>query len=122
MNPIHLLFGSPTNVELHANKLTSRTFDLLKTYWIWPNLYSLDPYHPRFLSSFLRLVDLGSFIDNKALVDHVHRTSLVQQYRPPFLMREERAGYVILELLEFLRGDDNGSIHAGVAFIQYVSH
>lgn len=122
MNPIHLLFGSPTNVELHANRLTSRTFDLLKTHWIWPNLYHLEPYNTRFLSTFLRLADLGSFIDNKALVDHVHRTSLVQKYRPPFLMREERDGYVILELLEFLRGGEKSSIHAGAAFIQCVSH
>jgi len=122
MNPIHLSFGSPTNIELHADRLTSRTFDLLKTHWIWPNLYNLDPYNPRFLSSLLRLVDLGSFIDNKALVDHVERTSLVQQYRPPFYMRGERGGYVILELLGFLRADENGSIHAGAAFIKYVLH
>jgi hypothetical protein len=120
MNPIHLLFGSPTNVELHANRLTSRTFDLLKTHWIWPNLNNLEPYQSRFLSSLLRLVDLGSFIDNKALVEHVQRTSLVQKYCPPFLMRKG-GSYVILELLQFLRGDDNRSIHAGAAFIQCVS-
>ncbi|KAH8984683.1 hypothetical protein EDB92DRAFT_2117026 [Lactarius akahatsu] len=122
MNPIHLPFGSPTNIELHATRLTSRTFDSLKTHWIWPNLKNLEPYNSRFLSSLLRLVDLGSFIDNKALVDHVNRTSLVQQYRPPFLMRGERDGYVILELLGFLRADEKGSIHAGAAFIQYVLH
>ncbi|KAH9016162.1 hypothetical protein EDB85DRAFT_767953 [Lactarius pseudohatsudake] len=120
MNPIHLPFGSPTNIELHATRLTSRTFDSLKTHWIWPNLKNLEPYNSRFLSSLLRLVDLGSFIDNKALVDHLNRTSLVQQYRPPFLMRGERHGYVILELLGFLRADEKGSIHAGAAFIQYI--
>lgn len=119
---MHLHFGSPTNVELHANRLTSRTFDLLKSHWIWPSLHSLDPYQPRFLSPLLRLVDLGSFIDNKALVEHVHRTSLVQKYCPPFLVRKEGGRYVILELLQFLRGDGNGSIHAGAAFIQCVSH
>ncbi|KAH9172883.1 hypothetical protein EDB89DRAFT_1962838 [Lactarius sanguifluus] len=120
MNPIHLSFGSPTNIELHATRLTSRTFDLLKTHWIWPNLNNLEPYNSRFLSSLLRLVDLGSFIDSKALVDHVNRTSLVQQYRPPFLMRGERDGYVILELLGFLRADEYSSIHAGATFIQYI--
>ncbi|KAH9005752.1 hypothetical protein EDB86DRAFT_2795497 [Lactarius hatsudake] len=120
MNPIHLSFGSPTNIELHATRLTSRTFDLLKTHWIWPNLKNLEPYNSRFLSSLLRLVDLGSFIDNKTLVDHVNRTTLVQQYRPPFLMRGERGGYVILELLGFLRADEYGSIHAGAAFMQYI--
>jgi hypothetical protein len=94
---------------------------LLKTHWIWPNLYHLEPYNPRFLSSLLRLVDLGSFIDNKALVAHVERTSLIQRYRPPLFMRGERNGYVILELLGFLRADpgDNVSIHAGAAFIKY---
>ncbi|KAF8261742.1 hypothetical protein EI94DRAFT_1745299 [Lactarius quietus] len=120
MNPIHLLFGSPTNVELHANRLTSRTFDALKTHWIWPNLNNIEPYQSRFLSSLLRLVDLGSFIDNKALVGHVYRTSLVQKYCPPFLTRREGGRYVILELLQFLSGDGNGSIHAGAAFIQHI--
>ncbi|KAH9172885.1 hypothetical protein EDB89DRAFT_1962863 [Lactarius sanguifluus] len=120
MNPIHLPFGSLMNIDLHANQLTSRTFDLLKTHWIWPNLYSLQPNNPRFLSSLLRLVDLGSFIDNKALVNHVHRTRLVQQDRPSFLMRRERDGYVVLELLAFSRADEYDSIHAGAAFIQHV--
>ncbi|KAI9436974.1 hypothetical protein H4582DRAFT_1853973 [Lactarius indigo] len=117
MNPMHITFGSPMNVEL---RLTLRTFDSLRTHWIWPNLNNLEPYQPKFLSSLLRLVDLGSFIDNKALVDFVHRTSLVQKYSPPFLMREERDGYVILDLLEFLRGDKNGSIHAGAMFIRHI--
>ena len=110
------------NIELHANPLVLRAFDLLKAYWIWPNLYDLEPYSARFLSSLLRLVDLGSFIDNKALVAHVERSSLIQQYRPPFLMRGERDGYIILELLGFLRADENSSIHAGAAFIKYVLH
>ncbi|KAH9005748.1 hypothetical protein EDB86DRAFT_2875623 [Lactarius hatsudake] len=120
MNPIHLPFGSLMNIDLHANQLTSRTFDLLKTHWIWPNLYSLQPNNPRFLSSLLRLVDLGSFIDNKALVNHLHRTRLVQQDRPSFLMRRERDGYVVLALLAFLRADEYDSIHAGAAFIQKI--
>ncbi|KAH8984681.1 hypothetical protein EDB92DRAFT_1885663 [Lactarius akahatsu] len=117
MNPMHISFGSSMNVEL---RLTSRTFDLLRTHWIWPNLYSLEPYQPKFLSTLLRLVDLGSFVDNKALVDFVYRTSLVQIYSPPFLMREERDGYVILDLLEFLRGDKHSSIHAGAMFIRHI--
>lgn len=121
MNPIHLPFGSPSNIDLYANQLTLRTFDLLKTHWIWPTLHSLQ-LHKMILSSLLRLVDLGSFIDNKALVDHVDRTSLVQKQRPPFLMRKEEDGYVILELLTFLRGDQNDSIHAGATFLQYVFH
>jgi hypothetical protein len=121
MNPVHLPFGSPANIELHASRLTSRTFDLLKTHWIWPTLHNLEP-HTRFLSSLLRLVDLGSFIDNEALVDHVDRTNLVQKHRPTFLMRGERGGYVIPDLLRFLRADEYGSIHAGAAFIRYVLH
>ncbi|KAF8261744.1 hypothetical protein EI94DRAFT_1809815 [Lactarius quietus] len=120
MNPIHLPFGSSTNIELYADRLVSRTFGLLKTHWIWPSLYSLEPINPRFLSKLLRLVDLGSFIDSKALVDHVNRTSLVQRFRPTILMRGERDGYVILELLEFLRADEYSSINAGAAFIQHV--
>ena len=125
INPIHLAFGSSTNIDLHADRLTSRTFGLLKTNWIWPNLYTLhnlDPFDPRFLSIFLRFVDLGSFIDSKALVDYVNRTSLVQRSRPRVFMRGERDGYVILELLGFLRGDEYHSINAGAAFIQCVSN
>ena len=67
------------------------------------------------------MVDLGSFIDNKALVEHVHRTGLVQKYCPPFLVRKG-GRYVILDLLQFLRGDGNDSIHAGAVFIQCVFH
>ena len=98
---------------------------MLKTHWIWPNLYTLhtlDPFDPRFLSIFLRFVDLGSFIDSKALVDHVNRTSLVQRFRPRIFMRRERDGYVILELLGFLRADEYHSINAGAAAIQCVSN
>ena len=69
---------------------------------------------------FLRLVDLGSFINSKALIEHVNRTSLVQRSRPQIFMRRERDGYVIPELLGFLRADDYYSINAGAAFIQCV--
>ncbi|KAN0138675.1 hypothetical protein V8E53_003663, partial [Lactarius tabidus] len=123
INPIHLAFGSSTNIYLHADRLTSRTFGLLKTHWIWPNLYDLhtiDPFDPRFLSIFLRFLDLGSFIDSKALVDHVDRTNLVQRSRPRNFMRRERDGYVILELLGFIRADEYYSIDAGAAFIHHV--
>jgi tetratricopeptide (TPR) repeat protein len=123
INPMHLTFGSSTNIDLHADRLTSRTFDLLKTHWIWPNLYdlhTLDPLNPRFLSTLLRSVDLGSFIDSRALVDHVNRTNLVQRSRPAIFMRRERDVYVILELLDFLRGAEYYSIDAGVAFMNYV--
>jgi hypothetical protein len=125
MNPIHVAFGSSTNIDLHADRLTSRTFDLLKTHWIWPNLYdlhTLDPLNPRFLSTFLRFVDLGSFIDSKGLADHMNRTSLVQRFRPAIFMRRERDGYVIVELLEFLRAGEYYSISAGVASIKCVSN
>jgi hypothetical protein len=63
-------------------------------------------------------VDLGSIIDSKSLVDHITRTPLGQQYRPPWLMRNTRDSYVIFELVEFLHGEKYGSIHAGACFIQ----
>jgi hypothetical protein len=84
-------------------------------------LNDLDPYHHhphRFLSTFMTLVDFGSFIDSRALVDHISRTRLVQLYRPPWLMRNTRNSYVIFELVKFLRGEEHGSIHAGAFFIQ----
>ena len=86
-------------------------------------LQHLDPYEQRFLSTFLSLVDLGSFIDNRALAGHVGRIPIVQQYRPPLFMREMNggtAGYVIAELVKFLQGTEIYSIHAGVMFAQYV--
>jgi hypothetical protein len=81
-------------------------------------LNDLDPYKHRFLSTFMTLVDLGSFIDSRALVDHISRIPVVQQYRPPPLMRNTRDGYVIFELVKFLHGEEYGSIHAGALFIQ----
>jgi len=121
INPTHPAFGSSANIVFHIRQ-TSRTFDLLKIYWIWPMLHHLEPYknEQRFLSTFLSLVDLGSFIDNKALADHVGRTPVVQQYRPPSFMREMKAGYVIAELVKFLQGTETWSIHAGMMFAQYV--
>jgi hypothetical protein len=119
MNPVHPAFGSPMNIVLHANRHTSRLFDSLKTFWIWPRLNDLDP-SKRFLTRFLRLVDLGSFIDSRALVDHVARIPVVQRLRPPLFMRWPKSGYVIAELVKFLHGKDNGSIHAGAMFTQYV--
>jgi hypothetical protein len=121
MNPAHPAFGSSANIVFHTRR-TSRTFDSLKTYSIWPMLHQLDPYknEQRFLSTFLSLVDLGSFIDNRALADHVGRTRIVQQYRPPSFMREMNTGYVIAGLVEFLQGTEVWSIHAGVMFAQYV--
>ena len=85
-------------------------------------LYQLDPYksEQKFLSTFLSLVDLGSFIDSRALANHVGRTPVVQKHRPPSFMREMDAGYVIADLVKFLRGTEYGSIHAGMMFAQYV--
>ena len=87
-------------------------------------LHQLDPYkhEQKFLSTFLSLVDLGSFIDNRALADYIGRTPVVQQYRPPSFMREMNAGarYVISELAQFLQGTEVWSIHAGVSFARYV--
>ena len=112
------------NITLHANRHTSRTFDSLKTFWIWPRLYDLDPNKPRhFLSRFLSLVDLGSFIDSEALADYVTRIPLVGRDRPSAFMRESKGeskgGYVIAELVTFLRGTESWSIHAGAMFTQY---
>lgn len=120
INPAHHAFGSYANIVLHT-KQTSKTFDTLKTYWIWPMLQKLDPFKndQRFLSIFLSLMDLGSFIDNRALVDHVGRTPVVQKHRPSLFMREN-AGYVIAELVKFFQGTEIPSIHAGMMFAQYV--
>jgi hypothetical protein len=119
INPAHPAFGSSANIVLHTRRI-SRAFDSLKTYWIWPMLYHLDPYknEQRFLSTLLSLVDLGSFIDNRALADHIGRTPIVQRYRPPLFMRE--TGYVVAGLVKFLQGTEVWSIHTGVMFAQYV--
>lgn len=120
INPAHPAFGSSANIVLHT-KQTSKTFDSLKTYSIWPMLQDLNPSknEQRFLSTLLSLMDLGSFIDNRALVDHVGRTPVVQQYRPSLFMHEN-AGYVIGGLVTFFQGTDIRSIHAGMIFAQYV--
>jgi hypothetical protein len=82
-------------------------------------LQDLDPHRHRFLSTFLRLVDLGSFIDNKALVDHVNRTRSVQGNPPPRFIRETNGSrYVITELIGFLHGREYWSIDAGAMFVQ----
>ena len=120
MYPLHHTFGSSATITPHANPLIARTFDLLKIFWIWPTLHQLDPYKHKFLSTFLSLVDLGSFIDSRTLVDHLSRTTLVQQYRPLPFMRNAKDGYVIAELVEFLHGEKYEGIHAGALFAQYV--
>jgi len=80
-----------------------------------------DPNHPKFLSTFLRLVDLGSFIDSEALAEHVNRTCLNQKSRPACFMRDTKDRYVIEEVVGFLRGRGAGSVYAGAIFIQYVT-
>lgn len=96
---------------------------MLKTFWIWPMLSDQDPFktRPHFLSPFLSLVDLGSFIDGRALVDHVSRTNSLRK-GPTWFMRNEgdKPMYVIAELVAFLHGKEYSSIHAGVMFTQYV--
>jgi hypothetical protein len=123
INPAHPAFGSSANIVLHTRQ-ASKTFDSLKTYSIWPMLQDLNPFkvEQRFLSTFLSLVDLGSFIDNRALADHVGRTPVVQRHRPPSFMRETNASgrYVIAELVDFWQGTKNWSIHAGMMFAQCV--
>jgi hypothetical protein len=119
MTPVHPAFGSSTNITHHANGLISQKFDSLKTYWIWPGLQVLDLSKP-FLSRFLSLVDLGSFIESRALADYVTRIPLVQLHDPPSSFMREKGGYVIAELVKFLHGTERGSIHAGVMFAQYV--
>lgn len=83
-------------------------------------LQDLDPSGHKFLSTFLRLVDLGSFIDDKALVEHVNRTRSVQGYPPPQFIRDTSTTgkTVITELIEFLHGNEACSIDAGAMFIQ----
>ena len=72
------------------------------------------------LSTFLRLVDLGSFIDSTALVDHVKRTCLALRHPPPQIMLDSKHGYVIPLAVVFLHGMEYGSIHAGALFTKYV--
>jgi len=83
-------------------------------------LSDLDPNRPTFLSTFLSLVDLGSFIDSEALAEHVNRTCLNQKSRPACFMRDTKDRYVIEEVVRFLRGRGTDSVHAGAIFIQYV--
>jgi hypothetical protein len=121
ISPAHPAFGSSANIVLHTRQ-TSRTFDTLKIYWIWPMLHRLDPSknEQRLLSTFLSLVDLGSFIDNRALADYVGRIPVVQQCRALSSMREKNAGYVIGLLVEFLQGREIWSICTGMMVAQYV--
>ena len=84
----------------------SRSFDLLKTFWIWPMLNELHLDRPWILSLFLRLVDLGSFLDSRALVGHVYRTCLARRHRPPQNMLDANHGYAIPRVVAFFHGED----------------
>ena len=108
-------------VTPNVNPQMTRSFDLLKTFWIWPMLSELNLDRHWILSMFLRLVDLGSFMDSTALVDHVKRTCLSsRRHPPPQIMLDPNHGYVIPCVVVFLHGIDYGSIHAGTLFIKYV--
>ena len=121
INPAHHSFGSFTTVTPYINEQMSRSFDLLKTFWIWPMLSELNLHKHRILSAFLRLVDLGSFLDSTALVDHVKRTCLSsRRHHPPQIMLDANHGYVIPQVVVFLHGMEYESIHAGTLFIKYV--
>src|SRR5947208_91569 len=120
-NPAHHSFGSFTTVTPYINQQMSRSFDLLKTFWIWPMLSELNLDRYRILSAFLRLVDLGSFLDSTALVDHVKRTCLSsRRHPPPQIMLDANHAYVIPHIVVFLHGMEYESIHAGTLFIKYV--
>ncbi|KAI0292972.1 hypothetical protein B0F90DRAFT_1767489 [Multifurca ochricompacta] len=71
------------------------------------------------MTTLLSLADLGSFIEDKALVEHVSRTRLVQNRPPPWLMHGQN-GHIILGLVEFLRGSEKNSVHVGAMFIQHI--
>ena len=120
VNPTHYSFGSLTTVIPNANRQMSRSFDLLKTFWIWPMLSELNLDGRWILSTFLRLVDLGSFIDSTALVDHVKRTCLDRRHPPPQIMLDPSHGYVIPHVVGFFHGMGYESIHAGTLFTKYV--
>ena len=120
VNPAHYSFGSLTTVTPNANRQMSRSFDLLKTYWIWPMLSELNLDRHWILSTFLRLVDLGSFMDSTALVDHVKRTCLARRHPPPQIMLDANHGYVIPYVVVFLHGMECESVHAGTLFTKYV--
>ena len=122
VNPAHYSFGSLTTVTPNASRQMSRSFYLLKTFWIWPMLSELNLDRPWILSTFLRLVDLGSFLDSTALVDHVHRTCLALRHPPPQIMLDANHGYVIPRMVEFLHGKADRSINAGALFTKYVVH
>ena len=124
VNPAHYSFGSLTTVRSNADRQISRSFDLLKTFWIWPMLseLNLELDRPGILSTFLRLVDLGSFLDSTALVGHVYRTCLARRHLPPQIMVDANHGYVIPRIVAFLYGREYGSIHAGALFTKYVVH
>ncbi|KAI9510704.1 hypothetical protein F5148DRAFT_976352 [Russula earlei] len=119
INPAHPAFGSLTNVIPQANRHMSRAFDLLKVFWIWPTLSILDLFQERFLSTFLSLADLGSFFDNRALVDHVS-TCLRGRPCPAYFMRDTKDGYVLAELVDFLRGQGFRSVHNGATFTLHI--
>ena len=122
INPPHCSFGSLATVSPNFNRQMSRSFYLLKTFWIWPMLSELNLGNPWILSTFLRLVDLGSFLDSTALVDHVYRTCLARRHPPLPIMLDANHGYVIPRLVAFLHGNEYWSIHAGALFTKYVVH
>ena len=85
-------------------------------------LSELNLDNPWTLSTFLRLVDLGSFLDSTALVDHVHRTCLARRHPPPQIMLDAKHGYVIPRMVAFLHGKEYRSINAGALFTKCVVH
>ena len=107
-------------VTPNVNQQMSRSFDLLKTFWIWPMLSELNQDRHRILSTFLRLVDLGSFIDSTALVDHVKRICFARRHPQPQIMLDPNHGYIISHVVVFFHGMEYASIHAGAMFTKYV--
>ncbi|KAI0258666.1 hypothetical protein BC834DRAFT_835038 [Gloeopeniophorella convolvens] len=119
LSPVHSSFGNAMDA-LNPNSQTKRAWDLLMTHWIWPALANADPYNDDFLLEFWRSIDLGWFINSRAVVEHVNRTALIQQYRHPRLMRNAFGAYAISELVDFLDGQKYSSIHAGILSIQHI--
>lgn len=119
LNPIHHAYGSQANFAISLVPEAKRGLGATKE-WVRETLYKLDPYNPveTFVTTFVRLLSLGSSFDYTAASGYVHQVRCVQLYKPPSLVRTGNV-YIINDVIGFFKGAEPWSLNAGVLFLRY---